>query len=213
MSTFSLQFSGSACPGLARPCFLPRRSAVVSQRGKAFSWMCSSGSTLFIVVGALVGNYLGIMGYIREGWFWFGNQGLSYIQRGRAWQIGFFAGLAIWSILVFRALWPTRTTLFQATRQFWSGRIRLEHLIWASTVNIALLYVFGMIPLTGIEKSFTISDFWRWWGVHLWVEQSFEFFAAALSAYLLMAVGLVSRQLAERAGSFWLQVISSLRAT
>ncbi len=154
--------------------------------------------TLLIVVGALVGNYLGIMGYIGEGWFWFGNQGLSYIQLGRAWQIGFFAGLAIWSILVVRALWPTRTTLFQATRQFWTGRIRLEHLIWASTVNIALLYVFGMIPLTGIEKSFTISDFWRWWVVHLWVEQSFEFFAAAMSAYLLMAVGLVSRQLAER---------------
>jgi len=88
------------------------------------------------VVGALVGNYLGIMGYISEGWFWFGNQGLSYIQLGRAWQIGFFAGLAIWSILVFRALWPTPTTLYQATRQFWSGRIRLEHLIWASTVNI-----------------------------------------------------------------------------
>ena len=154
--------------------------------------------TLLIVVGALVGNYLDIMGYIGEGWFWFGNQGLSYIQLGRAWQIGFFAGLAIWSILVFRALWPTRTTLIQATRQFWSGRIRLEHLIWASTVNIALLYVFGMIPLIGIEKSFTISDFWRWWVVHLWVEQSFEFFAAAMSAYLLMAVGLVSRQLAER---------------
>jgi nitric oxide reductase subunit B len=58
--------------------------------------------------------------------------------------------------------------------------------------------VFGVIPLTGIEKSFTITDFWRWWVVHLWVEQSFEFFAAAISAYLLMAVGLVSRQLAER---------------
>jgi nitric oxide reductase subunit B len=163
--------------------------------------------TLFIVVGALVGNYLGITGYISEDWFWFGNQGLSYIQLGRAWQIGFFAGLVIWSILVFRALWPTRATLVRATRQFWSGRIRLEHLIWASTVNIALLYVFGMIPLTGIEKSFTISDFWRWWVVHLWVEQSFEFFAAAISAYLLMAVGLVSRQLAERAVYFELILI------
>jgi hypothetical protein len=64
--------------------------------------------SLFIVVGALVGNYLGIMGYIGEGWFWFGNQGLSYIQLGRAWQIGFFAGLVIWSPLVFRALWPAR---------------------------------------------------------------------------------------------------------
>jgi nitric oxide reductase subunit B len=155
--------------------------------------------TVLIVVGALAGNYLGVMGYIKEGWFWFGNQGLSYIQLGRAWQIGFFAGLVIWSLLVFRALWPTREGLWRATWEFWSGRIRLEHLIWASTTNIALLYVFGMIPLTGVEKSFTITDFWRWWVVHLWVEQSFEFFAAAISAYLLMAVGLVSRRLAERA--------------
>ncbi len=161
--------------------------------------------TMLIVVGALAGNYLGIMGYIRDGWFWFGNQGLSYIQLGRAWQIGFFAGLVIWSLLVFRALWPTAAKLAAATRQFWTGRIRLEHLLWASTVNIALLYVFGMIPLTGIEKSFTIADFWRWWVVHLWVEQSFEFFAAAISAYLLMAVGLVSRRLAER--SVYLELI------
>ncbi|HJU15458.1 MAG TPA: cbb3-type cytochrome c oxidase subunit I [Stellaceae bacterium] len=161
--------------------------------------------TLLIVAGALAGNYLGIMGTIRHGWFWFGNQGLSYIQLGRAWQIGFFGGLAIWSALVFRALWPTRAALWDATRRFWTGRIRLEHLIWASTVNIALLYACGMIPLTGIEKSFTISDFWRWWVVHLWVEQSFEFFAAAISAYLLMAVGLVSRRLAER--SVYLELI------
>jgi nitric oxide reductase subunit B len=62
-----------------------------------------------------------------------------------------------------------------------------------------------MIPLTGVEKSFTINDFWRWWVVHLWVEQSFEFFAVAMSAYLLMALGLVSRKLAER--SVYLELI------
>jgi nitric oxide reductase subunit B len=163
--------------------------------------------TLIVVAGALIGNWLGIMGYINRGWFWFGNQGLSYIQLGRFWQIGFFLGLLIWSGLVFRALWPTGAALRQATRQFWSGHIRLENLIWAATLNIAVLYVFGMIPLTGIEKSFTIADFWRWWVVHLWVEQSFEFFAASMSAYLLMAVGLVSRKLAERAVYFELILI------
>lgn len=176
-------------------------------KGQAFLVDVLFWVTLFIVAGALIGNYLGIMGHIDKNWFWFGNQGLSYIQLGRAWQIGFFAGLAIWSVLVFRALWPTREGLRAATRQFWTGRIRLEHLIWASTINIAVLYAFGMIPLTGIEKSFTISDFWRWWVVHLWVEQSFEFFAAAISAYLLMAVGLVSRQLAERSVYFELILI------
>lgn len=163
--------------------------------------------TLVVIAGALLGDYLGIMGVIQNNWFWFGNQGLSYIQLGRFWQIGFFIGLLLWSLLVFRALWPTRQTLRIATRQFWTGRIRLENLIWAATINIALLYAFGMIPLTGIEKSFTITDFWRWWVVHLWVEQSFEFFAASMSAYLLMAVGLVSRKLAERAVYFELILI------
>ena len=168
-------------------------------RGQAWLVDALFWVTLAIVVGALAGNYLDIMGYLHKGWFWFGEQGLSYIQLGRAWQIGFFAGLAIWSVLMFRALWPSRAAARTAARAFWSGRIRLEHLLWASTANIALLYVFGMIPLTGIEKSFTITDFWRWWVVHLWVEQSFEFFAATVSAYLLMATGLVARQLAERA--------------
>ena len=158
--------------------------------------------TLLIVAGALIGDYLGIMGVINQNWFWFGNQGLSYIQLGRFWQIGFFVGLALWSLLVMRALWPTTARWRRAAGQFWTGRIRLEHLIWASTINIAVLYVFGMIPLTGIEKSFTLTDFWRWWVVHLWVEQSFEFFAACMTAYLLMSVGLVSRKLAERATYF-----------
>jgi nitric oxide reductase subunit B len=161
--------------------------------------------SLFVVAAALTGNYLGIQGVIDKGWFWFGNQGLSYIQLGRFWQILFFIALLSWSGLMFRALWPTRETLAEATRQFWTGRIRLEHLIWAATINVAILYVFGMIPLTGIEKSFTLTDFWRWWVVHLWVEQSFEFFAVAMSAYLLMSLGLVSRKLAER--SVYLELI------
>jgi nitric oxide reductase subunit B len=163
--------------------------------------------TLAVVAGAFVGNYLGIIGVIDRGWFWIGNQGLSYIQLGRFWQIGFFLGLAFWCYLVFRALWPSYDKLWEATKQFWTGRIRLEHLIWASTANIAILYVCGMIPLTGIGRSFTLTDFWRWWVVHLWVEQSFEFFAVAMSAYLLMALGLVSRKLAERSVYFELILI------
>jgi nitric oxide reductase subunit B len=161
--------------------------------------------SLFVVAAALLGNYLGIQGVIDKGWFWFGNQGLSYIQLGRFWQILFFVALLSWSGLMFRALWPSRDVLVDATKQFWTGNIRLEHLIWAATINVAVLYVFGMIPLTGIEKSFTLTDFWRWWVVHLWVEQSFEFFAVAMSAYLLMSLGLVSRKLAER--SVYLELI------
>lgn len=154
--------------------------------------------TLLIVGGALVGDYLGIMGYINQYWFWLGNQGLSYLQLGRLWQIGFCLGLFLWSLIVFRGMWPSWAAIKEATIKFWTGNIHLENLFWASTANIAVLYCFGMIPLTGIEKSFTLTDFWRWWVVHLWVEQSFEFFAACATAYLLMGTGLVSRTLAER---------------
>jgi hypothetical protein len=108
--------------------------------------------TLVIVADALIGNWLGIMGYIDGGWFWFGNQGLSYIQLGRPWQIGFFIGLVLWSLLVFRALWLTAAMLWQATRQFWTGRIRLERLIWAATINIAVrkvLHAHRFLALVG----------------------------------------------------------------
>lgn len=167
-------------------------------KGQAFLVDILFWVTLFIVAGAIIGNYLGIMGFIDKAWFWVGNQGLSYLQLGRLWQIGFCVGLILWSFIVFRGMWPTWETLSKATREFWTGNIHLENLFWASTINVAVLYCFGMIPLTGIEKSFTITDFWRWWVVHLWVEQSFEFFTVCATAYLLMGVGLASRRLVER---------------
>lgn len=159
-------------------------------------------TSIIVVIGLLAGDYLGIMGFIRQGWFWFGNQGLAYLELGRFWQIIFFVGLATWCVLMARALWPTPTLLRGSLRNFVNGHIRIENLLWISTANVVVLYAFGMIPLTGIEKSFTIQEYWRFWVVHLWVEQSFEFFAACISAYLLMGLGLVSRKLAERAMYF-----------
>ena len=144
-------------------------------------------ATVAIVVGGLFGDYAGIKGWFTHGsWFWFGNQGLSYLELGRAYQMGLFAGLSFWSVLVGRAMWPA----LKARKGFLS----VEHILFYSTVNIALLYVFGMIPVTSIASSFTITDFWRWWVVHLWVEQAFELFVVAVTGYFLMALGLVSRR-------------------
>lgn len=144
-------------------------------------------ATVVIAVGGLIGNYIGIKGWLHgRTWFWFGNQGLSYLELGRAFQIGLFAGLAIWSALVARAMWPALKR-----RKGWFS---VEHLVLYSTINIAALYVFGMIPMHWINSSFTITDFWRWWVVHLWVEQAFELFVVAITGYLLMAMGLVSRR-------------------
>lgn len=53
---------------------------------------------------------------------------------------------------MFRALWPTTVALWQATRQFRTGCIGLEHLIRAATINIAVLYVFGDCAPRSLES-------------------------------------------------------------
>jgi nitric oxide reductase subunit B len=165
-------------------------------------------SLVIITIGALLGNYLTIQGILHQNWFWFGNQGLSYLELGRFWQILFFVGLLTWSFVLLRAMWPTLKSLV-----YWPSfytLFRAEHLLWYSTLGVAIIYVFGMIPLTKVGSSFTLTDYWRWWVVHLWVEWAFELFVAAITGYFLMAVGLVSRQLAERAILFeWILILGS----
>jgi nitric oxide reductase subunit B len=162
-----------------------------------------------IVAGALLGDYLGIMGAVGKHWFWFGNQGLSYLELGRFWQILFFVGLMVWSLVLLRAFWPTLKALFKQGGSLYS-LFRIEHLLWYSTLGMAVIYVFGMVPLASPNPSFAITDFWRWWVVHLWVEWAFELFTAAVTGYFLMALGLVSRQLVERAVLFeWILILVS----
>ncbi|MEX3840083.1 nitric-oxide reductase large subunit [Paraburkholderia sp. BR10882] len=163
---------------------------------------------VLIVAGALIGDYLGVMGIIRAHWFWFGNQGLSYLELGRFWQVLFFVGLAVWCLVLLRAFWPTLKALFRQSGGTLYGLFRIEHLLWAATLSVTVLYVFGMIPFGSPNPSFSITDFWRWWVVHLWVELAFELFAAAVTGYFLMALELVSRQMVERAVLFeWILIM------
>ena len=164
--------------------------------------------SMLIVVGVVVGNYFGLMGHMKKTWFWFGNQGLSYLEIGRFWQILFFIGLLLWSLMMLRSMWPTLASYVKPFSFF--QLFRLENLLWYSSLGVAVIYAFGMIPLHKVNPSFTLTDFWRWWVVHLWVEWAFELFTAAIVGYFLMAVGLVSRQLAERAVIFeWILILGS----
>lgn len=164
--------------------------------------------TVLVVGGAVLGNYFGTMGLLQKSWFWFGNQGLSYLELGRFWQIAFFVGLLAWSLIMLRTMWPTLKSMVQWFSPY--SFFRIEHLIWYSSLGIAFIYAFGMIPLTKIHSSFTLTDYWRWWVVHLWVEWAFELFSSAIIAYFLMATGLISRQFAERAILFeWILILGS----
>ncbi len=158
-------------------------------------------AALWVVgLATIFGMYAGIKGWLPgNSWFWFGNQGLSYLELGRFDQIVLFIGLCIWAFIIGRALWPK----LRKERNFGS----LEYLLLFSSISIAVMYVFGMYPVNWIMSSFTLTDFWRWWVVHLWVEASFEFFAVVISAYLLVILGLISRKTAERATLFELILV------
>jgi nitric oxide reductase subunit B len=154
-------------------------------------------AVVVVVLGAIVGIWLGVQGYLGWGWYWVGNQGLEYLQLGRIFQIALFGGLLAWAAVLARAFWPGLRA-----RRGWGS---LEHLLLYSGIGIATVYGFGLAsrPLTGQ----TMTDYWRWWVVHLWVENFFEFFTVAVTAYAVLTLGLLSRRFVERIVYFELILI------
>lgn len=160
---------------------------LVSGKDLKYPWLVDALyiALLIVGVGGLIGMYLGTQGYLREIWFWFGSEGREYLELGRVWDIGLVVGLVAWFLMVYTTIKTTKSDLLVGT------------MIW-SAFGIATLYIAGMMPLTKIFPNFTIDDYYRWWVVHLWVELTFELFAAGVTAYLAVALGLVQRVVAEK---------------
>ena len=151
------------------------------------------GALLVIVVGSLVGQWLGVMqrlGLIQN--FWFGHQGYEYVDLGRFWQLFLFVGLIIWLLLMGRAIWP-------ALKQKSENR-NLLVLFLISTVAIAAFYGAGL--MWGRQTNLAVAEYWRWWVVHLWVEGFFEVFAAVVTAFLFVRLGLLRAATATTAVLF-----------
>jgi nitric oxide reductase subunit B len=142
---------------------------------------------VLVVVGSLVGEFLGVSGHLGQAWFWFGHQGSEYLDLGRFWQLLLAAGLLLWLFLMFRALRPA---------------IRAEG---TSDVSALFLYAATAIPVFylpalfyGPRTNFAVIDNWRFWIIHLWVEGFFELFATVLVAIIFRQLGLVTTRTATR---------------
>ncbi len=48
------------------------------------------------------------------------------------------------------------------------------------------------------HTNFAIADFWRFWVVHLWVEDFLELFTTMMVAYIFVLLGVVSEKTATR---------------
>lgn len=142
---------------------------------------------LVIVVGSLVGQWMGIMqklGLVEN--FYFGHQGYEYVDLGRFWQAFLFIGLVLWLLLMGRALWPA---LKQRTE---NRHLLLMFLI--SSIAIAAFYGAGL--MWGRQTHLAIAEYWRWWVVHLWVEGFFEVFATVAIAFLFVRMQLIRASIA-----------------
>jgi nitric oxide reductase subunit B len=150
----------------------------------------------FLLLAALVVVVVGSLGGIAasyKGWIGgslkpvVGAQGWEYLDLGRLWQILLVAGLILWCVILFRGL---RARLAVDS---WGN---LPHLFFYSALSIPLFYAVGLVNQT--QTNFAVADFWRFWVVHLWVEDFLELFTTIMVAYIFVLLGVVSEKTATR---------------
>jgi nitric oxide reductase subunit B len=80
------------------------------------------------------------------------------------------------------------------------GRLVSEHvgnmpwLFFFSALSIPAFYAVGLLART--NSHFTTTDFWRFWVVHLWVEDFLELFTTIMVAYIFVLLGVVHERVA-----------------
>ncbi|MBX5491401.1 MAG: cbb3-type cytochrome c oxidase subunit I [Chloroflexi bacterium] len=136
-----------------------------------------------VVVGSLAGEFAGIHGWLSDAWF--GNQGFEYLDLGRFWQVLLTLGLFAWVGILYRGM---------------RVRLRQDHLgnmpwlFFFTALAIPAFYAVGLLARP--EANFTVTDYWRFWVVHLWVEDFLELFTTIMVAYIFVLLGVVAERVA-----------------
>jgi nitric oxide reductase subunit B len=170
---------------LAAGIFLAPMISGREPRGQHFLAYGLLGALAVVVFGSMIGEWLGIFGFMGGWWAWFGNQGFEYLDLGRFWQVLLSIGLFFWVAVLFRGL---------------RGRLRREHaanmpwLFFFAALAIPAFYAVGLLARP--ESHFTTADFWRFWVVHLWVEDFLELFTTVMVAYVFVLLGVVREKVA-----------------
>jgi nitric oxide reductase subunit B len=147
------------------------------------------GALVIVVLGSLAGEAASIQDYIQRSgpWFWLGAQGWEYLDLGRLWQILLVAGMFLWVAILIRGM---------RRRLGGEHRGNLPYLFLYSAISIPLFYAAGM--MFGPRTNFAVMDFWRFWVVHLWVEDFLELFTTIMVAYIFVLLGVVRTTTATR---------------
>src|SRR4029453_3582486 len=144
------------------------------------------GALVVVVFGTLIGSFLGIHGVLGGAVStWFGLQGFEYLDLARIYQVLLSAGLFIWVFMLWRV---PRTRLRGEPPSY------TPWLFFLAALAIPAFYAVGLIARTG--DHFTVTEFWRFWVVHLWVEDFLELFTTVMVAYMFVLLGVVREKVA-----------------
>jgi nitric oxide reductase subunit B len=137
-----------------------------------------------VVAGSLAGEALSIHGvdWAKGPLF---DQQWEYLDLPRIWQILLSAGLFIWIVIIFRGVRSRLRT---------ESRANMPWLFFFAGLAIPAFYAVGL--LAGTQTHLTVAEFWRFWVVHLWVEDFLELFTTVMVAYIFVMLGVVRQRIA-----------------
>ncbi|HEX2895711.1 MAG TPA: cbb3-type cytochrome c oxidase subunit I [Marmoricola sp.] len=142
------------------------------------------GALVVVVVGSLLSEAASIYGASWAKGPIFGQQ-WEYLDLPRLWQILLTIGMIFWIVIIYRGIRARLRT---------ESRGNMPWLFFYSALAIPAFYAVGL--LAGTETKFTVADFWRFWVVHLWVEDFLELFTTVMVAYIFVMLGVVRERIA-----------------
>ncbi|MGA4670355.1 nitric-oxide reductase large subunit [Propionibacteriaceae bacterium Y1923] len=151
------------------------------------SWLATGllVALALVVAGTLTGTALSTFGVEWAAGSPFFDQQWEYLDLPRVWQTLLVIGLFLWIAIVFRAIRSRLKT---------ESKFNMPWLFFYSGLAIPGFYAVGL--LAGTQTHLTVAEFWRFWVVHLWVEDFLELFTTVMVAYIFVMLGVVRRKIA-----------------
>ena len=143
------------------------------------------GALAVVIAGSFVGEALSIFGVEAAEGSPFWDQQWEYLDLPRVWQTMLVVGLFLWITIIYRGIRARLKT---------EHRFNLPWLFFYSGLAIPAFYAVG--ELAGTQTHITVAEFWRFWVVHLWVEDFLELFTTVMVAYIFVMLGVVRRKIA-----------------
>jgi len=143
------------------------------------------GALVVVVFGSMVSEAISIFGIDWAKGSIIFDQQWEYLDLPRFWQALLVVGLFLWIAIIYRAIRARLST---------EHRLNMPWLFFYAGLAIPAFYAVGMLART--ESHLTVAEFWRFWVVHLWVEDFLELFTTVMVAYIFVMLGVVRRKIA-----------------